>query len=181
MKTADYFENGWLKEEYLWPLRQQIVLGSMYVSDYYNHFGISEQKVCDFFISFWNSYVEELAKEDNLLEQACASVTKDPADPDKYERDCQAAYLELCHKRYDNEKTLKEWYSCFVDDSPLPPKRYTVDIFWTFHRTVEVIAEDDYDAEDIVEKMMQHRELPVSSFEPDDDDWELEATLQEED
>lgn len=35
MKTKDRFdENGWLKEEFLWPLRQQITLGSIYVADY---------------------------------------------------------------------------------------------------------------------------------------------------
>jgi hypothetical protein len=178
MKTADYFENGWLKEEYLWPLRQQIVLGSMYVSDYYNKFGIAEQAVCDFFTSFWDSYTEELAKEDHLWEKACASVTKDEANPAKYDRDCEAAYLELCHEYYDNEKTLKEWYGCFVDESPLPPSSFNVDIYWTYQRSIKVIAKDKYEAEDIVEEMMKNREIPLSSFEAGE--WELDTTYQDE-
>lgn len=67
MRTNDCFdENGWLKDEYLWSLRQQITLGSIYVSDYENSFGIQPKKVCDFFTSFWDSYCQELAKEDGL-------------------------------------------------------------------------------------------------------------------
>ena len=41
---ADCFENGWFKEEYLWELRQEIVLGSLYYADYRNSFGIDEHK-----------------------------------------------------------------------------------------------------------------------------------------
>ena len=71
MEYSDFFdEDGWLKDEYLWPLRQEITLGSMYVSDYNNSFGIKPEKVCDFFTSFWDDYCERLAKEDNIWEQA---------------------------------------------------------------------------------------------------------------
>lgn len=45
IRTKDRFtENGWFKEEYLWELRQQIVLNSFYVADYRNSFGIDEKK-----------------------------------------------------------------------------------------------------------------------------------------
>lgn len=45
MEYSDFFdEDGWLKDEYLWPLRQEITLGSMYVSDYNNSFGIKPEK-----------------------------------------------------------------------------------------------------------------------------------------
>ena len=71
MEYSDFFdEDGWLKDEYLWSLRQEITLGSMYIADYNNSFGINPEKVYDFFTSFWDSYCEELAKEDNLWEQA---------------------------------------------------------------------------------------------------------------
>lgn len=45
IRTKDRFtENGWFKEEYLWELRQQIVLNSLFVADYRNSFGIDEKK-----------------------------------------------------------------------------------------------------------------------------------------
>ena len=100
MRTNDCFdENGWLKDEYLWPLRQQIILGSLYVSDYENSFGIKSEKVCDFFTSFWDSYCEELAKEDGLWEQAVALAKERLAnEPDasesKIQNYQQDAYLE---------------------------------------------------------------------------------------
>ncbi len=47
----------------LWELRGQIVLGSIYVADHRNDFGIDEHSVCDFFDSFL-SYIEDLAREE---------------------------------------------------------------------------------------------------------------------
>lgn len=45
MEYSDFFdEDGWLKDEYLWPLRQEITLGSMYVSDYNNRVLVSSLK-----------------------------------------------------------------------------------------------------------------------------------------
>lgn len=41
-----------LTKEQLWKLRQEIVLGSIYVSDYENSFGIEPIDVCNFFDSF---------------------------------------------------------------------------------------------------------------------------------
>lgn len=56
----------------LWRLRQDIVLNSLYTSDYQNRYGISPQDVC----SFMDGYVEELCnmaeeqgvKTDNILD-----------------------------------------------------------------------------------------------------------------
>ncbi len=97
---ADCFENGWFKEEYLWELRQEIVLGSLYYADYRNSFGIDEHKVCDFFTSFWDSFCEELAKEDNLWEEACI-ITRDHFEgdtnvsPGEYDLFREETYQEL--------------------------------------------------------------------------------------
>lgn len=181
-KLADCFENGWFKAEYLWELRQEIVLGSLYYADYRNSFGIDEHKVRDFFTSFWDSFCEELAKEDNLWEEACI-ITRDHFEgdtnvsPGKYDLFREETYQELFQKRYDNEDTLKNWYGCFCDDCPLPPKMVNVDIYWQFHRSIQVIAGTEDEAEEIVNEMMKNREIPTESFEPDDD-WDLDTTYQ---
>ena len=39
----------WLNKDQLWNLRRQIVLGSLYYSDYVNSYGIDCHPVCDFF------------------------------------------------------------------------------------------------------------------------------------
>lgn len=187
-KLADCFENGWFKEEYLWELRQEIVLGSLYYADYRNSFGIDEHKVCDFFTSFWDSFCEELAKEDNLWEEACI-ITRDHFEGDanvslgKYDLFREETYRELFQTRYDNEKTLKSWYNCFADNgpesSPLPPKMVNVDIHWDFARSIQVIAADEDEAEEIVEAMMRDGSIPKESFEATED-WELDTTYQPE-
>jgi hypothetical protein len=46
----------------LWRLRNEIVLGSLFLSDYYNRFGIPENIVHDFFESYLN-YLFELEEE----------------------------------------------------------------------------------------------------------------------
>lgn len=127
MEYSDFFdEDGWLKDEYLWSLRQEITLGSMYIADYNNSFGINPEKVYDFFTSFWDSYCEELAKEDNLWKQAVMLAKERlSCEPDAPESKIQCyqnnAYLELMYKKYDNEETLLAWYDCF-SECPLPPK-----------------------------------------------------------
>ena len=53
----------------LWKLRKEIVLGSMYYSDYENSFGIPEKACCDFFDGFveW-CFIIESEKENGLTE-----------------------------------------------------------------------------------------------------------------
>lgn len=60
-------------------------------------------------------------------------------------------------------------------------KTYNVDIYWTFHRSIQVEAESELDAKNIVDNMMQDRELERDTFEPDDDDWELDTSYQPDD
>lgn len=158
IKIKDRFtEDGWLKEDYLWSLRQQIVLNSLYVSDYQNSFGIDEHKVCDFFDGYI-SFLTELEKE-------------------KYgkELDNISAFFD----EFDNEENLKKWYGHFADECPLPPRMINVDIHWDFARSIQVIAEDEAEAEEIVEEMMRKGEIPQSSFEATDD-WELDTSYQPE-
>ncbi len=179
MMTKDYFdENGWLKQEFLWKLRQEIVLGSIYVADYRNSFGINEHKVCDFFTSFWDSFCEELAKEDGLREEAERLAEKrikeNPNLRTPYLK--EDIYYDLSVKKYDNEETLLNWYGCF-DDNPLPPTYINVDIHWDFSRSIQVIAASEYEAVEIVEQMMSNGEIPRNSFEPTDD-YEFDTTWQ---
>lgn len=189
MRTKDKFdEHGWLKDEYLWELRQQITLGSLFISDYENNLGISAKKVCDFFTGFWEGFCEELAQEDHVWDQAVAEVQnmakEDPELAKKfreypsmvqsYQND---AYLRISYEMYDNPETLKRWYYCFDGECPLPPKKVNVDIHWDFVRSIQVIAADEDEAEELVNEMMRNREIPRETFE-DGDDWELNLDYQ---
>lgn len=87
-----------MSEENLWKLRQEIKLGSLFVSDYRNSFGIDPHKVCDFFEGFLE-FVEEKMREDH------------PGSDDK-------DFWELLPD-YDTPEYLLDWYYCF-DEDPLP-------------------------------------------------------------
>lgn len=50
-----------LTKEQLWKLRKEITLGSIYVDDYKNSFGIEPQSVCNFF----DSFIEDAQQDDN--------------------------------------------------------------------------------------------------------------------
>lgn len=176
MKPQDRFdENGWLKDEFLWPLRQQIVLGSLYVSDYENDFGISAKKVCDFFTSFWDSFCDELWNEEGWYERIANEVEKvrETRPTSEELRQMQYSgdnlYLEISQKLFDTEEVLLEWYGCFADECPLSPTYINVDIHWDFARSIQVIASSEDEAAAIVEEMMEHNEIPRSTFEPTGD------------
>lgn len=49
-----------LTKEQLWKLRQEIVLGSLYLDDYKNSFGIDPQAACNFF----DSFIEDAQQDD---------------------------------------------------------------------------------------------------------------------
>ncbi|MBQ7014174.1 MAG: hypothetical protein IJN11_09735 [Oscillospiraceae bacterium] len=88
----------WLTQKQLWTLRQQIVLGSYYCSDYINTFGIDLHSVCTFFDGFL-SFAEELMKEEI---------------PDFND----ANFFDVL-PAYDNAERLWDWYGCF-EENPLP-------------------------------------------------------------
>lgn len=87
-----------MSEENLWKLRQEIKLGSLFIADYRNSFGVDPHKVCDFFEGFLE-FVEEKMREDY------------PSYDDK-------AFWELLPD-YDTPEYLLDWYYCFEED-PLP-------------------------------------------------------------
>lgn len=78
-------------------LRKEIVLNSVFTSDYENSFGIDSEKVCAFFDSFVEDICELYEEEHN---------TK------KY-------WLQDVFAEYDNIDQLWEYYNCYVED-PLP-------------------------------------------------------------
>lgn len=86
-----------MSEETLWKLRQEIKLGSLFVSDYRNSFGIAPIKASDFFDGFLE-FVEEEMRKDH------------PGFDDK-------DFWELLPD-YDQPEYLLDWYYCF-DEDPL--------------------------------------------------------------
>lgn len=178
-KEERFDEHERLKAEFLWPLRQQITLGSLYISDYRNSFGISAEAVCDFFTDFWDAYCEKLAKEDGVWKQAESEYQRRIKEHPELEKKLsqQDVYLEMSWKLYDNEETLLAYYQLYQESNPLTPNWVNVDIHRDFARSIRVIAEDEYDAENIVEDMMRNGEIPQSSFEATGD-WELDTSYQ---
>ena len=91
------FEN--FTKEDLQSLRNEIVLNSLYVSDYNNSFGISANSVCDFFDSYM-SFIEEMANEDGF----------------EFGYQCKHTFADFFEK-YDTIDNLLEWYGCYEDFS----------------------------------------------------------------
>lgn len=87
-------KNLLLTKEELWDLRKEIVLNSLYTSDYENTHHILPRNTQDFFDGYVE-YLYELAEENG-------------ENPD---------IQDLCIK-YDNADNLEDWYYCF-EDNPL--------------------------------------------------------------
>ena len=79
----------------LQKLREQIVLNSLYISDYHNTLRINEHRVCEFFEGYV-SYLSELIKEDY---------------PNAKDND----WFGLL-KEYDTIDNLWNWYNNFEED-----------------------------------------------------------------
>lgn len=84
-----------LKE--VFDLRDQIVLNSLFASDYRNALGVDPIEACDFFDGFVD-FLQELAEEDG------------------FEID-GSNYNEFFEK-YDTKDNLEEWWGCF-EECPL--------------------------------------------------------------
>ena len=82
----------------LWTLRKQIILNSLFISDYRNTFGIDPHVVCDFFDSYLSYLDEEM-------------MQTIPGYDD-------LQFFDLLPK-FDTEENLWNWYCCYEDD-PLP-------------------------------------------------------------
>ena len=81
-----------ITEKQLIELRSQIVLGSLFIADYKNDFGINENIVCDFFEGYLN-FLDEVIYEEE----------------ENQDLDFWAAV-----QKYDNNENLIEWFNCFV-------------------------------------------------------------------
>lgn len=64
-----------MNKEDLWRLREEIVLNSLYLSDYENSFGISKEDCCNFF----EGYFEELCYllQDEIGEEEYNKLSSD--------------------------------------------------------------------------------------------------------
>ena len=85
--------------ESLWKLRQEIILNSLFISDYRNSFGIDPHAVCDFF----DGYLVHLEYEMNELV---------PGYDDRQFFDLLPAY--------DTAENLWNWYYYYLEEDPLP-------------------------------------------------------------
>jgi hypothetical protein len=78
-----------INENTLWKLRKEIVLGSLYYSDYANSFGFTTHSVCDFFDSYLD-YLVELAEEKFGINYTYEDALS-----------------------FDNEYNLYNWWGCY--------------------------------------------------------------------
>lgn len=85
-----------LTKQDLTKLRKEIVLNSLYYSDYRNSFGFSEKSVCAFFEGYVE-YITEIAEEDGFV------FTDNN-------------FFNMVNK-YDTEDNLLSWYYCYEDFS----------------------------------------------------------------
>ena len=83
-----------LNPDELWELRQEIVLNSIYVSDYENSFGFHSSDMCLFFDSYL-CYLCEMMEEMGIASED---------------------HLK-CLDEFDNPENLQDWYDCYEDFS----------------------------------------------------------------
>lgn len=83
-----------LTTDELWQLRQEVVLNSLYVSDYENSFGYHKEDMCLFFESYL-SYLCEMMEEMGIASED---------------------HLK-CLDEFDNPTNLKCWYDHYEDFS----------------------------------------------------------------
>lgn len=82
-----------LTSKELWGLRNEIVLNSLFIADYSNHYNFDEKDVSCFFDGYM-SYLEELGEEQNIND-----------------------IMSL-----DNEDNLYSWFNCYDDLSWIKTK-----------------------------------------------------------
>ncbi len=84
-----------LTEKDVIKLRKEVPIGSLFLRDYRNTFGVDTRMVCEFFDAYLE-YLGELMEEDGI--------------PD-------AKFWDEIGN-YDNDKNLTAWFNCYVE-SPL--------------------------------------------------------------
>lgn len=115
-----------LSKQELWKLRNEIVLGSLFTTDYKNTFGFKPSCVGDFFDGY-EDYICELID------------------------DCGLPYSDEEFSKRDNEDTLYDWFNCYddlswieVDESEIT--RYEVEtIYKSGVKRTEIISDINED------------------------------------
>lgn len=107
------FYKGWLTDKSIIELRRDVSLGSVFISDYENRFGISPEQVCTFFDGY-NSFIEELIENNNAVRPYPAE-TGDFDKDWKARRDWEKEYNKV-YAEYDNDYNLLEWYGCYEEN-----------------------------------------------------------------
>lgn len=78
-------------------LRDQITLGSLFISDYRNTLGVDPREACDFFDGFVE-FINELAADDGF--------------------DFSNGTFDELYGQYDTKENLEAWWYCF-EECPL--------------------------------------------------------------
>ena len=91
MRTNQHFRFQDLNIDQLWHLRQQVVLNSIFTSDYRNDFEFDPESICNFFDGYLD-YLWELAKDDG------------------YEGGNELNDIQFVCDNYDNPDNLFDYY-----------------------------------------------------------------------
>lgn len=84
-----------LTTEQLWQLRQEVVLNSLYASDFSNNFGFAPESMQEFFEGYLD-WVDEILEENNIK----------PKTQEEW---------WLAFEEYDTPENLQEWFYCYDD------------------------------------------------------------------
>lgn len=103
MRTNRHFKFQDLNIDQLWHLREQIVLNSIFFSDFRNDFEFEPESISDFFDGYLD-YLFELASADGIYEPEVEDVVETYDNPDTlfdyyWNMDAES----LCSVRYDPE------------------------------------------------------------------------------
>lgn len=94
-----------LTKEQLWKLRQEIVLGSLYIHDYDNSFGIDPSAVCNFFDSFIeDAQVDDYGRPNNRKTEEYDNAE----DLYNYYRSCENPFGEVENINESTEFDINE-------------------------------------------------------------------------
>lgn len=98
-----------LNKEELWKLRQEIILNSIYISDYKNSFGFNNTDICNFFEGYVE-YLYELAQEDNFEHQHPFEVFDKYDNEDNLCNYHMSVEYSVPLKEEDDENSHTEYY-----------------------------------------------------------------------
>lgn len=133
----NYLNHKWTKDE-LVELRNQIVLNSIYYSDYSNDFGVDEHKVFDFFDGFIDGLYQE-GKEKFNEGDIDDEILKETRPNRNGEITAEAYGEAYADKEMDNPYSLWNYY-CDYDYNPLPIT--DIEMYHNHHKNYESDVHD---------------------------------------